>query len=253
MVRLHPRLLYILWFVVWTGNLWLLLGELVIFDLYFTHLFLQLRPARTTANGASAARPTNRLRMGQRDHFRHGRSLAHRHIFIFQMYVIPVVVDGVIAADRRLPLREQGGLRPPDAQHAGVVPVRTPYDALFADEKIVLRMRSNGLTTGSRDCAASSATTWWSSTFRRRHGAAQRQDVTYYDVLREYSARWAPGGPRAADAGLHGHHPPGGQARELHQTLRGHRGRLARIVRAARSTSTDEPQAPSPASSSCIW
>ena len=35
-------LLYILWFVVWTGNLWLLLGELVIVDLYFTHFLSRL-------------------------------------------------------------------------------------------------------------------------------------------------------------------------------------------------------------------
>ena len=29
-------LLYTLWFVVWTGNLWMLLGLVVIFDLYIT-------------------------------------------------------------------------------------------------------------------------------------------------------------------------------------------------------------------------
>lgn len=32
-------LLYTLWFVVWTGNLWLLLGLPVIFDLYITKFF----------------------------------------------------------------------------------------------------------------------------------------------------------------------------------------------------------------------
>ncbi len=32
-------ILYILWFVVWTGNLWMLLGELVIWDLYISKIF----------------------------------------------------------------------------------------------------------------------------------------------------------------------------------------------------------------------
>ena len=32
-------LLYTLWFVVWTGNLWLLLGLPVIYDLYVSRLF----------------------------------------------------------------------------------------------------------------------------------------------------------------------------------------------------------------------
>ena len=32
-------ILYILWFVLWTGNWWLLLGEIVIFDLYITRYF----------------------------------------------------------------------------------------------------------------------------------------------------------------------------------------------------------------------
>ena len=32
-------LLYTLWFVVWTGNLWMLLGLVVIFDLYISKFF----------------------------------------------------------------------------------------------------------------------------------------------------------------------------------------------------------------------
>ena len=32
-------LLYTLWFVVWTGNLWLLLGLVVIYDFYISRLF----------------------------------------------------------------------------------------------------------------------------------------------------------------------------------------------------------------------
>ena len=35
-------LLYILWFVVWTGNLWLLLGLVVIYDIYISKTMYRL-------------------------------------------------------------------------------------------------------------------------------------------------------------------------------------------------------------------
>ena len=95
----------------------------------------------------------DRLRMDQRHHLRHGGGVAGAHLHLPDVRH-PHLVDGKVAADRRLPLREQGDLRSADAQHAAVVPVRTPR-------------RSSGPTTGSRDCAGSNATTWWSSISRR--------------------------------------------------------------------------------------
>lgn len=81
-------LLYTLWFVVWTGNLWMLLGLPIIFDLYISKLFYRYVWSRNE-------------KMCQ-------RSKAYKtvyewvnaiifatvvatlvHIFIFQMYVIP--------------------------------------------------------------------------------------------------------------------------------------------------------------------
>ena len=81
-------LLYILWFVVWTGNAWLLLGELVIVDIYFTHFLSRS--------------------IGRRNREWCRRSAVYRfvyewvnaivfatvvaslvHLFVFQMYVIP--------------------------------------------------------------------------------------------------------------------------------------------------------------------
>ncbi len=56
----------------------------------------------------------------------------------------------------------------------------------------------------------------------------ENQDVTYYDVLRGYEESFGKEEGRKRLRELHGHQPPGRQARELHQTLRGHRGRLAR-------------------------
>ena len=108
----------------------------------------------------------DRLRMGQRHHLRHGGGVAGAHLHLPDVRH-PHLVDGKVAADRRLPLREQGDLRPADAQHAAVVPVRTPHDALSRRRKNRFPRRSSGPTTGSRDCAGSNATTWWSSISRR--------------------------------------------------------------------------------------
>ncbi len=158
-------LLYTLWFVVWTGNLWLLLG-------CWSSSTSTSRSSSTATSGAttcecaSAARPTNRLRMGQRHHLRNGRGVAGAHLHLPDVRH-PHLVDGVVAAYRRLPLREQGGLRPADAQHAAVVPLRTPHDALLADEEIVLRGDQVAVPPAQGIAQRSSATTWWSSTSRR--------------------------------------------------------------------------------------
>ena len=105
------------------------------------------------------------VRMGQRHHLRDGRGDAGASIHLPNVRH-PHLVDGADAAHRRLSLREQGGLRTADAQHAAVVPLRTPHDALLADQEIVLR-GSSGPTTASRGSSRYAATTWWSSTSRR--------------------------------------------------------------------------------------
>ena len=81
-------LLYILWFVVWTGNLWMLLGLVVIFDCYITKFFYRYvwhyndelcqRSAlyRTIYEWVNAIIFATIV-----------ASLVH--LFVFQMYVIP--------------------------------------------------------------------------------------------------------------------------------------------------------------------
>ncbi len=81
-------LLYTLWFVVWTGNLWLLLGIPVIYDLYISKYFYRLvwhrnaelcqrsRAYRTVYEWVNAIVFATVV-----------ASLVH--IFVFQMYVIP--------------------------------------------------------------------------------------------------------------------------------------------------------------------
>ena len=81
-------LLYTLWFVVWTGNLWLLLGIPVIYDLYISRLFYRYVWSRNT-------------RMCERNRtyktvYEWVNAIVFAtvvaslvHIFVFQMYVIP--------------------------------------------------------------------------------------------------------------------------------------------------------------------
>ena len=188
-------LLYILWFVVWTGNLWLLLGELVIVDLYFTHFLSRLIGRRNLYVYLLPPQPDLQihLRVGQRNRFRNGRRLAHPHLRLPDVRH-PVVVDGVVASHRRLPLREQGGLRPPDAQHAGVVPLRTPYDALLADEEILLGVHPMAVPPAQRIAQHRAQRRGGLQLPRRRHGAAPSgRTPPTTTCCANTSARWAPG------------------------------------------------------------
>lgn len=80
--------LYTLWFVVWTGNLWLLLGLIMIFDLYITRFFYRYvwRHNATLCRRSKAYKAVyewvNAIIFATVV-----ASLVH--IFVFQMYVIP--------------------------------------------------------------------------------------------------------------------------------------------------------------------
>ena len=81
-------LLYTLWFVVWTGNLWLLLGLPVIYDLYVSRLFYRYVWHRNAALcERSKAYKTVSEWVNAIVFATVVASLVH--IFIFQMYVIP--------------------------------------------------------------------------------------------------------------------------------------------------------------------
>ena len=159
-------LLYTLWFVVWTGNLWLLLGLPVIFDLYITKFFYRYVWSHNVKMCQRSKTYQHGVRMGQRHHLRDGRGDAGASIHLPNVRH-PHLVDGADAAHRRLSLREQGGLRTADAQHAAVVPLRTPHDALLADQEIVLRGDQVALPPPQGAASRYAATTWWSSTSRR--------------------------------------------------------------------------------------
>lgn len=81
-------LLYTLWFVVWTGNLWMLLGIPIIYDLYISRLFYRyvwchnVRMCRQSRAYKTVYEWINAIVFATVV-----ASLVH--IFVFQMYVIP--------------------------------------------------------------------------------------------------------------------------------------------------------------------
>ena len=81
-------LLYTLWFVVWTGNLWLLLGLPVIFDLYITKFFYRyVWSHNVTMCRRSKVYKTVYEWVNAIIFATVVATLVH--IFVFQMYVIP--------------------------------------------------------------------------------------------------------------------------------------------------------------------
>ena len=81
-------ILYVLWFVVWTGNLWLLLGLPIIYDLYISRLFYKyVWHLNDKMCQKSKAYKTVYEWINAIVFATVVASLVH--IFIFQMYVIP--------------------------------------------------------------------------------------------------------------------------------------------------------------------
>ena len=170
----------------------------------------------------------DRLRMGQRHYLRHGRRHAGPYLPLPDV-CHPHLVDGTVAAGGRLSLCEQGGLRTPDAQHAAVVPVRTPHDAVLADQEIVLRGDQVAVPPSERTQADPPQRRGGLQLPGGGHRAARGPGR---DLLRRRArvrtfVRQG-GGAQASQSGIHDHQPPRGQARELHQALHRHPGRLAR-------------------------
>ena len=100
---------------------------------------LPLRLEQECPSVREELRIPHRLRVGQRYNLRYGRSLAHTPVRIPDV-CHPILVDGEDAAHRRLSLRQQGDIRTPDAQHPRIVPLRTPYHALLADQEVIQRV-----------------------------------------------------------------------------------------------------------------
>ena len=81
-------LLYLLWFVLWTGNWWLLLGEVVIFDLYITRFFYRY-VGRHNERWCQKSRLYKFIYEWVNAIIFAMVVASLIHIFIFQMYTIP--------------------------------------------------------------------------------------------------------------------------------------------------------------------
>ena len=81
-------ILYILWFVLWTGNWWLLLGEIVIFDLYITRYFYKY-VWRHNAEMCKKSKSYKAVYEWVNAIIFATVVASLVHIFFFQMYVIP--------------------------------------------------------------------------------------------------------------------------------------------------------------------
>lgn len=158
-------LLYTLWFVVWTGNLWMLLGLVVIFDLYISKFFYRyvwchnVRLCQRSKTYKTVYEWINAIIFATVV-----ASLVH--IFIFQMYVIPTssMEKSLLIGDYLYVSKVTYGRRCPTRRcRSRSYTTRCP----FRRRKNRFPRRSSGPTTGSRDCAGSNATTWWSSISRR--------------------------------------------------------------------------------------
>ena len=116
-------------------------------DLRLLHIAAVLPPCVEPQREAVRTEQTlqDGLRMGERRDFRHDCGDAGTPVRIPDVRDSHLV-DGTLAAGGRLPLREQGDLRTADAQHAAVVPVRTPHDAVLANQEIVFRSDPLGLS-----------------------------------------------------------------------------------------------------------
>ena len=81
-------IVYVLWFVVWTGNLWLLPGIIVIYDLYISKYFYKYVWSKNEKLCEISSLYRNIYEWGNAIVFATVVATLI-HIFFFQMYVIP--------------------------------------------------------------------------------------------------------------------------------------------------------------------
>ena len=179
------RLLYILWFVIWTGNLWLLLGELVIVDLYFTH-FLSRLIGRRNREWCRRS-PTYKFIYEWVNAIVFATVVASLiHIFVFQMYVIPSssMESSLLIGDYLYVSKVAYGPQMPNTPVSFPFVHHTmPFSQTKKSFSECIRWpyhRLKGLRSIERNDVV---------VFNFPAGDTvllQRQDATYYDVLREY-------------------------------------------------------------------
>ncbi len=180
---------YILWFVVWTGNPWFLLGEVIIFDLYITRFLHRWIGSRNEEWCRKSA--TYKFIYEWVNAILFAIVVASLvHIFIFQMYTIPTssMEKSLLVGDYLYVSKVAYGPKMPN----------TPLSFPLVHHTM----------PGSIDKKSYSEAIRWP--YRRLKGLGEvkrgdavvfnfpagdtvlleRQNVTYYDILRDYEQQW---------------------------------------------------------------
>ena len=182
-------ILYILWFVVWTGNWWLLLGVVVIYDLYISKYFYRYVWSKNEAMCEKSS--TYRSIYEWVNAIVFATVVASIiHIFFFQMYVIPSssMEKTLLVGDYLYVSKVSYGPKMPN----------TPISFPFVHHTMPLSTTKKSFSEaikwpykrlkGLRDIERNDVVV-----FNFPAGDTvllENQAVTYYDVLREYQAEY---------------------------------------------------------------
>lgn len=110
-------------FAIWMQNVWLLLGLIVLVDIFLTH-YIPWGAWKRSKN------PAVRNVLEWVDDIVFALVAVYFiNLFVFQNYQIPSSSLEKILAGRRLPVRQQIKLRPSRTEHADLLPVGTKYVA----------------------------------------------------------------------------------------------------------------------------
>jgi signal peptidase I len=189
-------IVYLLWFVVWTGNWWLLLGEAVIYDLYISRIFHKLVWNRHRKLKKSNRQYKYWMEWVEAILFATVAATLIR-IFIFEMYVIPTpsMEKSLLVGDYLCVSKAAYGPKMPN----------TPLSFPFVH---------NTMPFSKTEKSYSETVRWpyhrlagWGDV--RRNDVVvfnfpagdtvllENQQVTYYDVLRQYQATYGDSEGRA--------------------------------------------------------
>lgn len=182
-------LLYLLWFVVWTGNLWLIVGVVVIYDLYFTR-FIYRYIGRRNEEWCQKS-PTWKFIYEWLNAIVFATVVASLiHIFFFQMYVIPTssMEKSLLVGDYLYVSKAAYGPKMPNTPLAFPFVHHTmPFSTTKKSYSECIRWpyhRLKGLGQVKRGDAI---------VFNFPAGDTvllEQQNVTYYDILRNYQERY---------------------------------------------------------------
>ena len=184
-------LLYILWFVVWTGNFWLLLGLVVIYDLYFTKYLYRYIGSKNEAMCEKYSAYKSVYEWVNAIVFATVVATLI-HIFFFQMYVIPSssMEKTLLVGDHLYVSKVTYGPKMPNTPISfpfvhHTMPLSTTKKS-FSEAIQWPYKRLKGLRNIERNDVV---------VFNFPAGDTvllENQAVTYYDVLREYQQEYGP-------------------------------------------------------------